>query len=286
MKKMKTTKLFTAIVLLGLVLIGFTQCKKKSADSVSNVAVTLPASGAMAVDGTWTLDQVHVGFVWRLLFDNLSNTYLTGKFNNFGFSPAFSFDPANPSAAQIHFWIDMSTFNTGQPGRDGNGKCGPSYLGITYRDSAKTKVDSATIFAYYDATSITKSGDGYIAQGTLKFNRWRAISGHANGEMVSHPCTLYFTYNEFLDMDANHDGTADQYRTGFTGRLAFNRRDYVDPNSTKQYVPTPTFGTTNLSAADISGNVSAANNTMYGVYSTSVGDSCWVEVNPVFYKNH
>lgn len=284
---MKSVKLFKMLAIVGLVLIGFTQCKKKSADSVSAVTVT-PVSDTgskMALDATWTLDQVHCGFVWRLLFDDLSNTYLTGKFNNFGFSPALVFDPANPSAAQIHFWIDMSTFNTGQPGRDGNGKCGPSYLGITYLDSAKTKVDSSSIWAYYDATSVTKSGNGYVAQGTLKFNRYKNADGSA-GAMISHPCALYFTYNEFTDMDANHDGINDQYRVGLQGHLAFNRRDYVDPNSTKQWVPTPTVGTPNLSSADATGNLTAAANTTFGVYSTSVGDSCWVEVDPVYYKNH
>lgn len=283
---MKSRKLFMTLVLIGLVIIGFTQCKKKSSDSVTSVDQTLPVSITQAVDTSWTLDQVHVGFVWKLLFADLENTYLTGKFNNFGFNPKFTFDPNNLSTASIHFWMDISTFNTGQPGRDGKGKCGPSYLGVTYKDSAKTIYDSASCFAYFDATSVVKSGNGYVAIGTMRLNRWRAVSGHPDGEMVSKACNLYFTYNEFVDQDGNHDGVNDKYRAGFTGHLAFNRRDFVDPNSTKQYVPTPTVGTTNLSAADISGNTTAANNTMYGVYSTSVGDSCWVEVTPHFYKNH
>lgn len=283
---MKSKKLYATLILLGIIIIGFTQCAKKSGDSVNTVTVVAPTPGTNAIDTSWTFDQVHVGFVWKLLFMGLDNTYLTGKFNNFGFSPKFTFDPANPSATQIHFWIDISGFNTGQPGRDGKGKCGPSYLGITYKDSAKTIYDSATTMAYYDATSVTQSGNGYVAQGNLRLNRYRGVGGHTDGEMISHPCTLYFTFNEYLDRDANNDGVNDQYRAGFTGRLVFNRRDYVDPASTKQWVPTPTVGTTNLSSADVSGNLAAASNTTYGVYSTSVGDSCWVEVNSIFYKNH
>ena len=283
---MKSKKMLATLILLGIVIVSFTQCKKKSGDSITSVTESLPTSSYAAIDNTWTLDQVHTGFVWRVQFMDLKNTFLTGKFNQYGFDPSFSFDPANPSAASIHFWVDLSTFNTGQPGRDRKGGCGMSYVGITYKDSAKTIVDSASIWAKFDATSVTKSGDGYIANGTLSINRYRAVSGHPDGTPVSHPCVLYFTYNDFKDEDHNNDGVPDQYRAGFSGHLAFNRRDYVDPNSTKQWVPTPTVGTTNLSAADQAGNVTAANNTMYGVYMTEVGDSCWVDVNPVFYKNH
>jgi polyisoprenoid-binding protein YceI len=284
---MKSKKLTAILMILGIVIIGFTQCTKKKGDSVTAVPATITTPATTAVDTSWTLDQVHVGFVWKCLFMNLDNTYLTGKFNNFGFSPKFSFDPANPSTASIHFWIDISTFNTGQPGRDGKGKCGPSYLGVTYLDSAKTKLDSNSIWAYFDATTVAKSGDGYVAHGVLRLNRWRAVSGHPDGEYVAKQVDLFFTYNEFLDVDGNHDGVNDQYRVGMSGHLAFNRRDFIDVNSTKQWVPIPTVGTTNLSSADVSGNLVAAANTMYGVYnSTSVGDSCWVDVNPVFYKNH
>lgn len=280
---MKSKKMLATLILLGSVIIGFTQCTKKSGDSVKNVAITpVAALDTTVVDGTWTLDQVHTGFVWRCQFMDLTNTFLTGKFNNYGFNPAFKLDPSDLSTASIHFWVDVSGFNTGQPGRDGKGKCGMSYVGVTYKDSAKTIIDSASIMAYYDATSVTQSGSGYIAQGNLTINRYRAPSGFADGTPVSHPCTLYFTFNEFKDMG----GTPDQHRVGFSGHLMFNRRDYVDPNSTKQWVPIPTVGTTNLSAADVAGNVSAANNTMYGVYMTEVGDSCWVDVNPVFYKNY
>ncbi len=287
---MNAKKMLSALILLGIIMIGLTQCTKKKGDSVSNATITPSGIGDSAISyvptasgqlGVAYLDQVHTGFTWKCLFMDLTNTYLNGRFNNYGFS-SFQFDPNNLSAAQIHFWVDMSGFNTGQPGRDGNGKCGRSYIGITYKDSAKTIVDSASIWAFYDATTVIKSGSGYIAQGTLKLNRWRGIGGHTDGDMVSNPCTLYFNFNEYKDMG----GTPDQHRFGFSGHLLFNRRDYVDPNSTKQWVPTPTVGTHNLSPADVSGNLSAANNTMYGVYMTEVGDSCWVNVDPVFYKNY
>ncbi len=284
---MKSKKVLASLILTGIIIIGLSQCTKKKGDNIASVVVAPQTTATTIVDTSWKLDQVHVGFVWKCLFMNLDNTYLTGKFNNFGFKPNFSFDPTDLSKTDIHFWIDISTFNTGQPGRDGKGKCGPSYLGVTYKDSAKTILDSASIWAYYDATSVTRSGSGYIAHGTLRINRWRGVSGHTDGEMVSKPCDLEFTFNEFLDVDGNHDGVNDQYRAGLSGHLAFNRRDFVDVNSTKQFVPTPVVGTTNLSTADVSGNLVAAANTMYGVYnSTSVGDSCWVDVSPVFYKNH
>src|SRR6478672_11188870 len=83
-KNMKSRKLQAIVMILGIIIIGFTQCTKKKGDSVSNVPVTITTPAITAVDTSWTLDQVHVGFVWKCLFMNLDNTYLTGKFNNFG----------------------------------------------------------------------------------------------------------------------------------------------------------------------------------------------------------
>src|SRR3954464_12989519 len=108
---MKSKKLLAGLMLLSIIVIGFTQCTKKKGDTIANVTTAPVAPATTAVDATWTLDQVHVGFVWKCLFMNLDNTFLTGKFNNFGFKPGFAFDPANPSATQLHFWIDISTFN-------------------------------------------------------------------------------------------------------------------------------------------------------------------------------
>ena len=285
------SKIITKALMLSILsIIGltFAQCSKSDSTTANSIKV-VPGNldtGKIAVDTSWTLDEVHCGFTWKTEFMDLSGTYLTGRFNNWGFSPKFSFDQTNPGNGSIHIWIDLSTFNTGQPGRDGNGKCGRSYLGVTYLDSAKTKIDSSSIWCYFDATTITRSGSGYVAQGTLRLNRYRAPSGYADGTYISKPMTLYFTVNEMADFDTNGDGVTDQFRAGLSGHLAFNRRDFVDPNSTKQWVPTPKVGTTNLSSGDIAGNVIAANNTTYGVYMTEVSDSMYVEVDPVFYKNH
>ena len=175
-------------------------------------------------------------------------------------------------------WADMKTFNTGQPGRDGNGKCGPSYLGITYLDSAYSQVDPNSDTAWFHSTSIVRSGTGYIVNGTFTFNRFRAPSGSVDGTPITRPVTMYLTYNGVTDFP-NSGSAGGKYRAGFTGSFTFLRSDYMDKNSTKQYIPVP-------KKADAAGNVTAANNKTYGVYSLSTGDSVNVVVNIEMYKNH
>ena len=288
---MKTSKTYfsSALFLLLFMSLFLTQCKKDTETETvtihdttyvdpNDTGVFVP--GTAMVDTGWTFDKVHANVNWQSRYYDFSSTMLTGRFNNFNFSPKFYFDETNLGATVCDFWVQLSTYNTGEPGRDGYGKCGPSYLGVVYLDSSKTQVDAMSDTAKFHCTSITvDQHDGYIMHGVFTFNRYRPASGYADGTPISKNIDVNFSFNGMRDFDSNNDGTMDKLRSGFTAKFKFNRSDFVDQNSTKAYYPVPTV-------TDSINNISAANNKTYGVWSTSVSNEMEITVNAVFYKNH
>jgi polyisoprenoid-binding protein YceI len=278
---LKRRNLFLAFAMIIAASVIFIRCKDPNntgTGSVSPLNDGTPVAGFPTIDATWTHDQVHSNIQWASRYYDFSSTMLTGRVNNFDFKPKLVFNDSDLSKCQINMWAQMSTFNTGQPGRDGLGKCGLSYLGITYTDSNYNKVDPKSDTAWFHSTSIVRSGNGYIVNGTFTFNRWRAPSGQADGTPITHPMTMYLTYNGTKDF-ANTTGSGGKYRSGLTGTFSFMKSDYMDKTSTKQYIPFP-------KKADLAGNTIAANNKTYGVYSLSTGDEVDVRVNIEMYKNH
>ncbi|MBL7923892.1 MAG: YceI family protein [Bacteroidia bacterium] len=277
--------LSVALLLLGMSFL-LTQCKKDTETIIETVYLDPNDTGVFVpgnaiIDTSWTFDKTHANVNWQSRYYDFSSTMLTGRFNNFGWSPKFSFDETNLSSSQIHFWVLMSTYNTGEPGRDGLSKCGLNCVGITYLDSNKTIVDPASDTAWFHCNSITiDQHDGYIMSGTLTFNRYRAPSGFADGTPITKPVTVNLSYNGMRDFDSNKDGILDKYRTGLTATFKFNRSDFMDNTSTVPYWPVP------KASEAITNATTAANNKTYGVWSTSTADEMEIVVNAVFYKNH
>jgi polyisoprenoid-binding protein YceI len=140
----------------------------------------------------------------------VDNALLTGKFKNHNVD--IDFDEANPTTGKINAWVQLSTFLTGEPGRDDPGKCGPGYMGVGYLDTLYT-VDPSTDTAWFNSTSIRKYGDGYLAKGSLEFRG------------VNKSQDLYFTYLGQKDYSNPPDGS--NIRCGFMGEFTFRAQtDY------------------------------------------------------------
>ncbi len=270
------TKLFLHILFCAFVSHFFVQCKK--ADTIT-VLEGIPVIGSGKVDASWTFDKPHGNVNWETAFYDFSSTMLTGRFDNYGFNPKLIFDEANLSSTSLHFWVQLSTFNSGEPGRDGPGKCGRSYLGVTYLDSAKTKVDPASDTAWFHSQSVVRSGTGYVVKGNFSLNRYRPASGYPDKTPITKPVTIFLTYNGMADFDTDGDGKKDRYRAGFTAHFSFNRSDYMDKKAAIQWVPVPTI-------QDKTGNTVAINNTTYGAWSSMVADEMNITINTQLYKNH
>ena len=271
---MKTKIISVAFFLLSVTVI--IRCKK---EDVVTPLTGAPVQGTANINATWTFDKPHSNLRWETDYYNYSETKLVGRFNNFNFSPKFAFDESTLSNCSINAFVQLSTFDTGEPGRDGPGKCGRSYLGVTYLDTLKTIVDPASDTAWFRSTSVVKSGTGYVVKGTFSFNRYRAPSGNPDGTPVTKPITMFLTYSGMKDFDTNGDGMNDRYYASFIGTFTFIRSDFMDNSSTVQWVPVP-------SMSDAVGNTIAVNNKTYGVWSKSVGDEMSLTMNMQFYKDH
>ena len=251
-------------------------CNKK--DQVTPIAGT-PVSGSGSVDLSWTFDKAHSNVNWESKYLDWSTGMLTGRFNNFSFSPKFVFNEADLTKCSINAWVQLSSIDSGEPGRDGLGKCIRSYMGVTYLDTLKTITDPLSDTAWFRSTSVVRSGTGYVVFGNLRFNRYRAPSGNPDGAHIFKPAILYLVYNGTSDFDTNGDNTLDRYRASFSAKLKFKRSDFMDTQSSVQWVPVPAL-------ADQTGNISAANTKTYGVWTTNIADEMSFTFNAQFYKNH
>ncbi|MEO8148910.1 MAG: YceI family protein [Bacteroidia bacterium] len=279
-------KAYKSLIVVCLLIAGsvlFDQCKKDTVtetvtvhDTVyldpNDTGIFVPSNAI--IDTTWTYDKVHCSVMWESKFYDFSSTVLTGRFNNFGFNPKFNFNETNLASNSADFWVQLSTFNTGEPGRDGYGKCGTTYLGVTYLDSLKTLVDPLSDTAKFHLVSTTVTNDGYVMNGTFTFNRYRTPSGQADGTPITKNINVSISYNGQRDFDSDANGVYDKLRAGFTVTFSFNRSDFMDNTSTKAWdLFSPLDPLT-------------VNNKTYGVWSTSVADKMDITLNAVYYKNH
>lgn len=253
------------------------QCKKE--DKVTPLTGTAVA-GSANVTASWIFDKAHSNLRWETDYLDYSGAKLVGRFNNFNFKPKFVFNEADLSQSLIQAWVQLSTFDSGEPGRDGPGKCGRSYLGVTYLDSLKTMVDPVSDTAWFRSTSIERSGSGYLVKADFTLNRYRSPSGYADGTPITKTVILYLQVAGTQDFDTNGDGLTDRLRTSFTGHFIFLRSDFMDKNAAIQWVPNV------FTPADSIGNISAANNKTYGAWSKNVGDEMSITLNMQFYKDH
>jgi len=256
--------------------IMFISCGKK--DSVTPLPNT-PSTGNGLVDISWTFDKAHSNVNWQTRYLDWSSGMLTGRFNNFNFNPKFSFNESDLSKCSVNAWVQLSSIDSGEPGRDAIGNCIRSYMGVTYLDTMKTITNATSDSAWFRSSSFVKSGTGYVVFGNLRFNKYRAPSGFADGTPIVKPAIMYLTYNGTSDFDTDGDLINDRYRASFSATLKFKRSDFVDTKSTVQWVHVPKL-------ADQAGNISAANNKTYGVWTTNVADEMNFNFNAQFFKNH
>lgn len=272
---MKFLHLHISVLALVALFAIFLSCKK---DKVTVLDGT-PITGNGLVDITWTFDKPHSNVNWESKYLDWSTGMLTGRFNNFNFNPKFSFNEADLNTCGINAWVQLSSVDSGEPGRDGVGKCLRSYMGVTYLDTNKTITDPISDTAWFRSTRFVKSGTGYVVFGNLRFNRYRAPSGNPDGTFILKPAVMYLFYNGTNDFDTNGDQINDKLRASFSAKLTFKRSDYMDTQSVIQYIPVPAL-------ADQAGNTVAANNKTYGVWTTNVADEMSFSFNAQFYKNH
>jgi polyisoprenoid-binding protein YceI len=221
----KKTNLFagSTIAALAIVIALFSSCKKE--DVVTQIDSTVTPTG-MVIDASvgstnstlpaaadkYYLDKSHSNVGWETKYYG-ENALLTGRFN--WFDMFVTFDKDNPANTKINAVVKLSTFNTGEPGRDGLGKCGLTSMGITYTDAENTLVNPATDTAWFNSTGCEKHGDGFLVKGNFKFRG------------VTKPVDMYLTHTG-IATSTNATSGKKVNRVGFKGEFKFNANtDYA-----------------------------------------------------------
>jgi len=162
-------------------------------------------------DGTWRFDKSHSSVRWQTAYVG-SQALLTGRFNSFGAS--VNFDQANLENSSISGWVVLSTMNTGEPGRDGLGKCGPRSLGVKHNGDTLSNgsldpdgIIAESDSAFFSSNSIVAFGNAYKATGTFDFNG------------VSTDVDLVFSYITEADYSNPPDGS--NVKASFSGEFDF-----------------------------------------------------------------
>ena len=176
------------------------------ADVVQAVALkTETESGTVSINTTtdWNFDFSHSNVVFGFPYD-VVNAEFIGQFT--GFDIDIIFDQANLSSSSIVATVDLTTVDTGQPGRDGPGTCIQNDFGVE-RDVDTNEVIGTTGTSTFTSTSIEKYGNGYLAIGNLVFM----------GKTVK--VNLFFTYVPGFEAE-NRSGILTRY-SSFQGTMEF-----------------------------------------------------------------
>lgn len=190
----------TASVCAALAIALVSSCKKDKVELLTSTSTT----GTDAIDATigggtpdvplaspwpgkWKMDKAHSNVMWETKY-YATGAPLTGRFNMFDMK--VKFDQANPANTTINAWVKLSTFNTGESGRDGlwrdatykiadyivKGGCGLAYMGVVLDtlsvDTAgvvQWKPRATTDTATFQSTSCVKYGNGYMVTGNFTF---------------------------------------------------------------------------------------------------------------------
>ena len=138
---------------------------------VINASIGAYVPTTYTTPGAWKGDKSHSSVKWETKYYD-AGAMLTGRFNNFNVK--INFDQVNPANTKINAWVQLSTFNTGEPGRDAYGKSGCNYMGVKFDTIQKTPSvvlapQVATDTAWFNSTSCKKYGTGYMVTGNFIF---------------------------------------------------------------------------------------------------------------------
>ena len=138
-----------------------------------------------ALSADWIIDKENRSLEFQL---KVQNNEVKGRFATF--DATIKLDPENPSTGSIEVVVDTTTITTGNP------------QGDNLVQSAKWMAIADYNKAVFKSTSISKSGDGYVAE----------------GELVVRETTLPVTLNFNLSVDGD--------KAKATGKTDLDRMDF------------------------------------------------------------
>lgn len=225
--KIKTTWMFlaaAAAVALTSTIMFIASCSKEATVEAigNNISTGNDTINMLGTGNTWTLDKVHSNTNWESLYYG-ANSLLNGKFNNFW--TQIYFEQAHPEKTIIHSWVQLSTFNTGESGRDAYTRtpykigCGLASMGCLFDTTSSTIAPrAANDTAYFNSTTTVAWGSGYKTTGNLIFHGF------------TKPIDLYWNYSGITAYPSTSGG-ATAYKCGFTGQFGMLQKTDWGVNS-------------------------------------------------------
>jgi polyisoprenoid-binding protein YceI len=228
--KTKTKTLLNVFAGLGITAaLLVTGCKKENkvemlggGGTAASTDVIDATNGAKTntISGVWKLDKTHSNVMWETKYYT-NGAALTGRFNNFDIRTYF--DGANPGNIFCKAWVQLSTYNTGESGRDAYGKCGPGYMGVQWDTVTKSPVTlkprATTDTAWFNSTKCERLGNGYLLKGDFKFRG------------VTIPVEIPLTYTG-ISVTTNATTGKKTSRAGLYGQFVINANTVFKVNST------------------------------------------------------
>lgn len=222
---------FTMVGLCAMAIVFVTSCSKEnkvellansnnSGKDVIDARIGCYPPTTYTTPGAWKVDKAHSNVMWETKY-YANGAPLTGRFNIFQFN--VNFDQANPANTTINSWVLLSSYNTGEPGRDAYGKCGPGYMGVKFDTITKTPVvlgpRASTDTAWFKSTSVEKYGNGYLVKGNFIFRG------------VTKAIEMPMSYTG-ISTTVNATTSKKTDRVGLAGQFAINANTVFGVNST------------------------------------------------------
>ncbi len=263
---------------------NFSLVTNNGTDKINETAGT---AGVAATDsGAWKLDKPHCNVMWETQY-TASSAFLTGRFNMYDIK--VNFDEANPTNTTINAWVQVSSFNTGEPGRDAfsDGTSAiwgaASVLGkpVFWNVAARKVATGADTIANTKATFRNQGcGMGYMG---LKFDTAFTVSGNTVTTKFTPKATTDTAYfvSKSVRKENNYyivtgDFTFRSIKISVDMKTGFFKRFTTVAATGKPY---------KTDKAGLYGEFTINANTVFGVNSTSINDVVKIRVDANFVSN-
>lgn len=224
--------------------------------------------------GAWKMDKSHSNVMWETAYMG-SATSLTGRFNMFDIK--CNFNEADPSKTTVKAWVQLSTYNTGEPGRDAFGDGSSTFWNAT---AAKDKVrfdtttGKVTTNTAIPETQFWHIGCGMNSMG-VKFDTAKTATGKIAIPLPKFTPkaatdSAFFVSKSCVKKDNYYIVTGDFTFKGVTKSVDMKMGFY------KRF--TITSGTTKTDKAGLYGEF-LMDQKVFGVNSTSISDIVKIRVN-------
>lgn len=228
--------------------------------------------------GAWKVDKSHNSLMWETRY-YANNAGLTGRFNQFDVK--VKFDEANPANTSIKAWVQLSTYNTGEPGRDAFGDGSSTFWNATAaKDNVRfdTTLNTVTTNTLVPTSQFWHIGCGMGYMG-VKFDTAKTSTGKIKLPLPKFTPKASTDSAFFVSTSCKKESNYYIVTGDFTFRGITKSVD-MKMGYFGRHTATATTGKAyKTDRAGLYGEFMINANTVFGVNSTSINDEVKIRVN-------